>query len=78
MTDTIIKTLYELKNEYDNNGVFDLDSRQYTFDEMISEIEKQTDAGKQFEKMVKEKIRIYMSKFKGAQELTEAVIGTEG
>lgn len=65
--DSVVKGLLKMKNDFDAMAYFIADNKNYSLDELLSELENQTEVGQKFRDDVNEIILAYLMKFTGEE-----------
>lgn len=63
--DYFLSAMEYIAKEYGDQGEFDISGKQFSTDELIHELQNETQVGFEFKKMVTEIILTYLMKFKG-------------
>lgn len=65
VNDPILEAMEKLVKDYADQGVFTIDEKEYTTQELMEELRNNTDTGFKFRTTVNEMIMTYLMKFKG-------------
>lgn len=63
--DSVILTMQNLRDDYEEHGIVVVDDNEYTIDQMINELKNETVIGEQFRENINKLLLTYMMKFRG-------------